>query len=393
MAPCGLGAGAVSQAAKRVRVLQVIPSLEVAGAEMMVTHLARALDRARFDVTVLLFFDPAGSPLARMLRDENIPVVALGKGLGFDLTTFWRFECAMRRLKPDVVHTHLGVVHYVLPSLAIRRRVARVHTLHILAEEEAAFPLANRLAVRCGIRPVAIAEAVAASARRFYGIESPRIIPNGIPIAKCDAATEPRDSWREKEGIATSEFVFVNVGRLMEQKNQRLLIHAFARVCEDVRAVTLLIAGEGPLRRDLEESARELGVAARVRFLGLRQDVPSLLRAGDAFVLSSDSEGNPLCVMEAMAASLPVVSTAVGGVPELVENGRSGLLVDRGDAEGLAAAMRATARDPGHARAMGDAGRRRASERFDVAVMAQSYEALYLEELARCAAPGGRTTQ
>jgi len=131
------------------------------------------------------------------------------------------------------------------------------------------------------------------------------------------------------------------------------------------------------LRGELETQVTSLGLAGRVRFLGLRSDIPEVLGASDVFVLSSDFEGNPLSVLEAMAAGLPIVSTAVGGVPSLLENGTSGLLVQHGDAAGLSSAMESLLADRKLRQAMGSAAARRARESFDVANMVHAYEEVY----------------
>jgi glycosyltransferase involved in cell wall biosynthesis len=131
------------------------------------------------------------------------------------------------------------------------------------------------------------------------------------------------------------------------------------------------------LRGELETQVIGLGLASRVRFLGLRTDIPEVLAACDVFVLSSEFEGNPLSVLEAMAASLPTVSTAVGGVPSLLENGTSGILVDSGDTEGFSKAMESLLSNRDLRRSMGAAAARRARERFDVANMVRAYEEVY----------------
>jgi glycosyltransferase involved in cell wall biosynthesis len=134
---------------------------------------------------------------------------------------------------------------------------------------------------------------------------------------------------------------------------------------------------------DLERRIDAMGLREKVHLLGLRSDVPEVLNAADVFVLSSDWEGNPLSVMEAMAAGKPVICTAVGGVPELVEDGRCGLLVPQGDAKALAQAMRYLLEDPEARTSMGRASARRAIERFDLKAMTGAYEDLYRTQSAK----------
>ena len=169
-------------------------------------------------------------------------------------------------------------------------------------------------------------------------------------------------------------------------KNHSLLLQAFASVSRQLPDALLLLVGPPDrLNPDYAESlrrlAQELGVESCVRFLGSRADVPDILRASDVFVLSSDYEGNPLSVLEAMATGLPVVSTAVGGVPELVQHGATGLLVPAGDARALAEAITQLGRDADQRAAMGHAARQTALERFDVRAMSRAYAALYQQLL------------
>jgi glycosyltransferase involved in cell wall biosynthesis len=141
--------------------------------------------------------------------------------------------------------------------------------------------------------------------------------------------------------------------------------------------------GSGRLEPETKERADAFGLRDKVRFLGERADIPEILNAVDVLVLSSDWEGNPLSIMEAMAASTPVVSTAVGGVPELVEDGECGLLVPQGDAQALTKAMRYMLENPEARISMGSASARRAEECFDVKVMTEAYEELYRTAVAK----------
>ncbi|MBT9134928.1 MAG: N-acetyl-alpha-D-glucosaminyl L-malate synthase [Firmicutes bacterium] len=160
-------------------------------------------------------------------------------------------------------------------------------------------------------------------------------------------------------------------------KNQQLLLGAFARVPDAREKGRLLLVGEGEKRRELELQTQALGLSHRVSFLGVRTDIPEILGACDVFVLSSSWEGNPLSVMEAMAAGKPVIATAVGGVPELVVDGATGLLVPSGDAAALAEEMSVLLHDAARRRELGGAAVKRAEEQFCVKVMAKRYEELY----------------
>jgi glycosyltransferase involved in cell wall biosynthesis len=371
-----------------IRVLHIFPYFGSGGAEHMGVYLMRSLNRARFEVEAVSLYDPWGTDLEKMLAEAGVTVSYLGKKRGPDFRMYPRLARVFRRFRPHVVHTHLNILRYVLPLLVHRISLPSVHTVHNLAEREVDFgKWIHRLAFRLGVVPVAIGDEVAASLARLYGIRNPPLIPYGIPIHAFVRNESAREVWREKEGFALDDTVYVSVARFYPQKNHRLLLHAFADgPARDMRA-RLLLAGDGPLRGDLQVMANRLGVGNRVSFLGIRTDIPELVAAADVFALSSDWEGNPLSVMEAMAAGRPVVATAVGGVPELVVHGKTGLLVPAGDAVALAEAMRKIGHDEALRKEMGRASAERAASCFDERVMTRSYEELYERLLGNGAGP------
>jgi glycosyltransferase involved in cell wall biosynthesis len=167
------------------------------------------------------------------------------------------------------------------------------------------------------------------------------------------------------------------VARFAPQKNHELLLKAFAQGPASNPNAHLILVGEGMLMEQLKGQTKNLGLAGQVHFLGLRTDIPDVLGAVDVFALSSDWEGNPLSVMEAMASGLPIVSTAVGGVPDLFASGREGFLVQQGDVQGLSNAMTALLINPEVRQSMGIAAAQRARENFDVSKMIQEYEQVY----------------
>ena len=368
-----------------VKVLHVVTAgFRAGGAERVAANLLRTLDPEQFDVGAISLRGPVGdSGLEQALAQDGIPVWYMGKKRGFDPLVFARVERTMEMYRPQIVHTHTYALHYAFPYMLRRRIPAMVHTVHNLAEREVKWyeRWVHRLAFKRGVLPVAIAREVADSIRRVYGIDEPRLIPNGIPIDTFRAPSTDRGSWRKKEGFAPTDVLFVCVAGLRPQKNPALLLEAFRRgPASDPRA-RLLFAGRGALKPELERRIGALGLQARVHLLGLRSDVPEMLNAADVFVLSSDYEGNPLAVLEAMAAGLPVISTAVGGVPELVEGG-CGLLVPPKDAQALSKAMSCLLENAETRITMGKASAARALERFDLKVMTKAYEDLYRELVA-----------
>src|SRR6267143_1226212 len=339
---------------KKIKVVHIVPMLSPGGAERVAVHIVRGLNRERYEPVVVSFTGRLESDLDRLLEEAGIEVRYLGKRPGFDYRMYQRLPGVLSDCRPDIVHTHLHVLRYALPFMLLLRRASLLHTVHNMAEREVE-PRGRwiqRYAFNHGVFPVAVGEEVALSLERLYGIQRCRVIANCIPM-DCYACPQT------------------------PQKNHALLLKAFAQGPASDPNAHLVLVGEGALREQLEQQAKNLGVAGQAHFLGLRADIPDVLGAMDVFVLSSDYEGNPLSVMEAMASGLPIVSTAVGGVPNLIESGKEGLIVQPGDVQGLSNAMASLLRNREARQSLGMAAARRARKNYDVPRMVQAYEELY----------------
>jgi glycosyltransferase involved in cell wall biosynthesis len=363
-------------------VFQVLPSLVVGGAERLVVHLMEHLSRERFAPVCICLESPLGTHYEARVRALGAPLYFLGKGAGASGDALRQLNALFRQYRPTVVHTHIIGLNYAYPLMLRYHTPARVHTVHNLAQREVGVRVGawvRMLAFRYrlgGVVPVAVADKVRATIQQLYGYPDPPLIPNGIPTDEYAPNPDTRARWRQAHGIEPRATVVTHIGRFAVQKNHALLVEAFAQVRADAPLYLLLVGG-GELENAVREQVAGLGLQGRVRFLGVRADVADILRASDMFVLSSRWEGNPLSVMEAMSAGLPVVSTAVGGVPELVREGVTGLLVPSEDAGALAQAMQALVDDPVRRQAMGEAARRHAVAHFDIRHTVRGYEQLY----------------
>jgi len=363
-------------------VFQILPSLVVGGAERLVVHLMEHLSRERFSPVCICLESPLGTHYEARVQASGTPLYFLGKGAGASWRVLQQLDALFRQYRPTVVHTHIIGLNYAYPLMFRYHTPARVHTVHSLAQHEVGVRIGAWVRIlafryRIGhVVPVAVAEDVRTTIRQLYGYLDAPLIPNGIPTDEYAPDPNRRRRWRQRHGLEPEAIVLTHVGRFAPPKNHALLIEAFAQV----RAHTplyLLLVGGGELEDAVRQQVAGLGLQERVRFLGVRADVPAILNASDLFVLSSRWEGNPLSVMEAMAAGLPVVSTAVGGVPELVREGETGLLVPSGDAAALARALQALVDDPARREAMGKAARQHAITHFDIRHTVRQYEALY----------------
>jgi len=361
----------------KVRVLHIIPNFGPGGAERLLVNLLEEFDHERFDVAAVSLYPETGTILEREIREKGLKVYYLNKHKGPDLRMIGELRRIFRDFRPDVVHTHLSVLRYTLLPAFFCRILVKVHTVHNVAQKEVDWVgkfvhwLAFRLA---GAVPVSISREVAITLRNLYGqkIKTP-VIYNGIPTKRFSAYSNRKN---ENEDI-----VLLHVGRFSHQKNHKLLIEAFELAVKECPKMRLWLVGDGELRPAIETLVAEKGLQSHVSFMGIRADVAELLGQCDIFALSSEWEGVPLTILEAMAAGRPVVATAVGGVPELVEDGTTGILVPPGDRVALAEALLRLANDPKLRQLMGEEGQKRARERFDITLTAREYETLYLRLL------------
>jgi glycosyltransferase involved in cell wall biosynthesis len=364
-----------------VRVAFVLHSLGVAGAEVLVVETIRRL-AGRIAPSVYCL-DTVGA-LGERLRADGVDVQCLGRRPGRDFGVAWRLARALRRCPPDVLHAHQYTPFFYA---ALDRVLAGGAPRLVFTEHGRHYPdvvsplrrLGNRLVLARRAHAVnAVCEFSAHQLRDVDGFSGRRIevIANGIDLAHYAKAAD-RAALRRQLGLEPARRYLVNVARCHPVKDQAMLLRAFGDVAAARPDVDLLIAGDGALRGKLETLAGTLGIAARVRFLGVRADVPALLQASDIFVLTSRSEAASLTLLEAMAAGLPVVVTAVGGNPEIVRHGIEGLLVPRGDAAATAGAILSLLDEPARAAALGTAGAARARQHYRLEQTLEEYYTLY----------------
>jgi len=363
------------------RILHIIPTLDRHGAEKQMTLLATRLPRDQFDVHVCVL--TRDGPLRGELDAAEIPVSLINKRLKIDPRAYWRLKNHIKQLAPDLVHTWLfaanaygrvaaracGVKHLVAAErcvdrwkawhhLAIDRRLAR-HTQRIVS---------NTAAVRDFY------------ARKGLPADKFTVIGNGVdpPEVKQPAT---REEILDELGLPPDARMIGVVARLWPQKQIKDLIWAIEllrRIRDDAH---LLIIGDGPHRWRLTRYRDLVGITRKVHFLGHRDDVPRLMQHFDMLALSSEYEGQPNSVMEAMAAGIPVVATDIPGTRDLVVHERTGYLVPVGGRAEFARCIHDLLNAPDLARELGDAGRERMLQHFPVDKMVQQYADLYRDLL------------
>jgi glycosyltransferase involved in cell wall biosynthesis len=359
----------------QIPVAVFLTRFEPGGTERQMTELIRRLDPARFAVHVACF-EKAGAWLPRV--HERAASVVEFPIHGFAKPSTWRQMAAFarwcRRERIAVVQTcDLYANIFGLPGAALAGVPVRIGSRRELNPDKSPGQIRlQRLAYRCATKVVANSPAARGMlVEEGLAPGSTAVIPNGL-APEAFAARKPSGRVRR----------FITVANLRPEKSHETLIAAAQMLAADYPDVTFQIVGGGPRRAELEAFAAARGVAAHVEFLGHREDVPALLAAADAYVLPSRSEAFPNGAIEAMAAGLPVVASAVGGLLDLIEDGRTGQLVPPGDPEALATALRALIERPADAEAMGLAARDVAIGRYSFDRMVNAFETLYTSGLA-----------
>lgn len=368
-----------------LRIAHVLPSFQMGGQERVALDLARTQRREGHHVVAFALDPRAGGEgaLAPAFRAADVEARTVAKGRGFRPDLVLRLAVHLARGRFDVVHTHNPLpLTYAAPAGKLAGAVV-VHTKHGENPDRSRRVLLRRAAALFADAFVAVSPTTADAALDTRDVDATklRVIPNGIDVARFGRDPDARRRVRRELRIPDDAWVVGTVGRLASEKNQVLLVRALApSLWERAR---LVIVGDGPEARALETAVAQAGAGRWVHLTGARADVARLLEAFDVFALPSLSEGLPLVILEAMATGLPVVASAVGGLPDVVAPGETGYLVPSGDERALREHLLALAADPRRAQAMGARARELAAAHHSLERMSGEYMELYTELLRR----------
>lgn len=378
---------------RRIRVLMLVDRLYQAGAERVVVGLATHLPRERFHVTICTTRRFGPSQLADDAQLARIERLSLNRRSRFDLIPLAKLARYLRRNEVDIIHSHmLGSNVWG----ALIGRLCRVPV--VIAHEHGWSYEGNRL--RRHIDGKLIGRLASAFVAGSNADRERMIHLEGVPPGKAivvPGAYIPRpdrcrdDDLRTQLGIPADAPVVGTIQVLRPEKALEVLIESFSILTRSLPRVHMIIAGEGECRSGLEEAASTLGVGVRVHFLGMREDIESVLSAFDVAAISSDNEGTSLFALECMVHGVPLVSTDVGGPREFLQDGVSVLLVPRRDPPALAAALHSILRSPQRGRELALAARQESSE-FTIERIVRIYEELYerlLREAGAALEPAG----
>ncbi len=382
-----------------VRVLRVIARLNVGGPALHVSLLNSGMHAERFRSWLVTGTENPGEGSLRSYAEaRGIEPIVIPEMLGQatlaprDAIALAKMIRLVRLVRPHVVHTHTAKAGF-LGRVAARAAGVPVvlHTYHghVLSGYYGRLRTTGLRMMERGLaqitdRLITVSDRVRDDLVEFgvAPVERFTVVPLGLDLAPMFASAAHRGVLRRELGVPDRVPVIGIIGRLFPVKNHRLFLDAAARVAERHPEARFLVVGDGPLRTDLEQHARKIGLADRVIFTGWRHDLPVIYEGLDLLVVSSVNEGTPVSAIEAMAAGCPVVATRVGGLPDLVDDGRTGQLVPPGDAEVLAHAISTLVADRTQAARLADAARVEVERRFLASRLVDDVERLYLRLLA-----------
>ncbi len=375
------------------KLLHIIPSRKLRGAEIFAIQLASCMENGgAFANTICSLYGRGEKVLT-----THLPLVELNGHRPFpktwsrlDLWRAYQLYSTVRSEAPHIILAHgADTLKYSVLAGAIYRRAPIIYRNIGLASYWAssrAKVLVNKLLLRRIAAVISVSQHGRADFIRHYGFPQERVvyIPNAVDVTEFDEAVlqAARPALRRAWGLQEGAVALINVGSLSPEKGQAELLRLTADLCASGLPIVLLLVGDGSLKQELGSLSCRLGIAERVRFLGLRTDIPKLLGAADLFVLTSKTEGMPGVLIEAGLAGLASVAYGVGGVAEVVAHEATGVVVPPGDYNKLVAAAAQLSADHQARADMGQRAQQSCLERFDIANVASAYEQLFAQVLS-----------
>ena len=354
---------------QKTKVAVVLPDFRMGGAETMVSRLVSHLDLSQLDVEVICVSgDRLDNHLEHDIENHGVQIKYLHKKPGFSFSAFSKLGKELSRFKPDIVHSHLAGGFYSSLWILFHKKKMMIQTVHSVPTLE--FEKAKRIVFSVLYRlgkavPVAITETIRTLVCKEYKVKkNVELIFNPVDVRKF--SSEPK--------IKHDSFTFIMVGRLSKEKNQILALEAFNNLQKDYPNVRLLLLGDGPERENLESYVNKNLLEDKVQFVGAVTNVQAYMAKSDAFLLSSEYEGLPLVLLEAMASKLLVISTDVGGIRDIVEG--CSILTPKGDVQAFRDAMEKAVSDSEMRKEFSDKAFERVGQ-YDVSVIAEQYTRLY----------------
>ncbi|NOZ22679.1 MAG: glycosyltransferase [Planctomycetes bacterium] len=365
---------------RKLNIVQVNQTSGTGGSERTAFALATSLDRKLFNV-IACALDGSGA-MRREYAEAGMPFHDMKKRKGIDISLIPRLRRLIVECRADVVHTHdYGAVSYCFFATRMLPDTSLIHTNQCLLGVYARPKQAKLL--RWVLPRVDALVSVSENVRQDYLQHAPasremRVIYNAVDLPRFQVKLSVREA-RSRLGLSPNDFVVGCVGNLRPEKGQDMLLRAFRKVLDGAPDAHLVLVGGGECFEKWQRLADELELGGRAHFLGIRHDVPQIMRVLDVYCLCSLCEGMPVSILEAMAAGKTIVATDVPGTNEAVENGKNGILVPPHDSDALSAALLHLYEHPRIARSLALAGRRKAEEEYSLKRIVNEYAKLYRE--------------
>lgn len=363
----------------RKKVMQITHSLAMGGLQQVLLNLCRHIDRSMFDISVVCLKELG--VFAKKLHELDIEVILIPHTKRTDYFTFVKLAHILREKKIDIIHTH-NTQPFIDGTLAALLAGVKtvVHTDHSrVFPDKPRYMVAERVLSNFAYKIIGVSDTVVNNLMHYEKIPKGRMltIHNGINAEDYELSVNIKNTRREL-GLYDSSPVLGISSRLSHLKGISYLLKSMCDIRRVHKNVMLLIIGDGPERKQLEQETIALGLQKQVLFLGERENIQPFFKIFDIFVLPSLSEGMPICLLEAMASGCPIVTTKVGGVPEMIENGKNGLLVNPANSEDLSKAILSLLENESLRHSLAIEGKRIVRERFCALKMAKTYEQIYL---------------
>ncbi|MFL0194646.1 glycosyltransferase [Clostridium sp. WILCCON 0269] len=356
-----------------IKVAVILPSFNIGGTENMVAQLATYVDKSKFRMHIISLNGYMDTSVQSMVEESGVDVTYCDRIQKNDIKVWIKVYRSLSKFKPDIIHSNMYPFLYTVPYL-LTHKVKLLHTIHNKPVNE--FKDVYKKVIRILYKmdkaiPVAISHTVEKEMRELYSLRKIERVYNPVDLKRfdCDRTINTSD-----------EIELITVGRLMKQKNQALLFKAFTDARQRISNIKLSILGDGELKNELVALAKKLNILNHITFYGNVSNVEWYLAKADVFVLSSDYEGLPLSILEAMASGLPIVATDVGGVADVVTD--NGFLINKGNQVELANKIVELAQSTGKRYLLGRKSKIN-SKQFDSHIFAKQYEVLYEKYLEK----------
>jgi glycosyltransferase involved in cell wall biosynthesis len=368
---------------KKKKILQLIDGLNIGGAEVLLVDLVHGIKEAGYEVSV--GYSTHG-PLEKKLRALGVSCTQLTRLGRIDPVLLFGMCRLIMREKPDIVHTHLfkSDFHGRLAArlCGVPVVVSTSHNNDVWAKQ---YLLGRLYGFTAGLttRIIAVSAEVRDYQIQYTGVPEEKIIviENGVDVRRFENQGDAGGAFRDEFQIGAGVPLIGIIGRLQPQKDHENFLKAAVQIRSKLPQARFVVVGDGPLREELMSQAQTLGLGSNIIFCGIRQDIPAVMSALDILVISSKWEGLPVTLLEGMAAHLPIVATAVGGIANVVADGESALLVPPQDYSALAAACLKMLQTPALSQALADAGYACVKSQFSLEAMIARTLNLYEELL------------